>query len=96
MDGLFATVAYDEDAKDYIVKIANTSDSAQDIKLDFKGYKGKFSKMTVETLHADEKTENTLDNPDLVKPEKREISIESTSTPVVEVPARTFAIYRIR
>lgn len=95
-DGLFATVAYDEDAKDYIVKIANTSDSAQDIKLDFKGYKGKFSKMTVETLHADEKTENTLDNPDLVKPEKREISIESTSTPVVEVPARTFAIYRIR
>ena len=38
---LFATVAYDEDAKDYIVKIANTSDSAQDIKLDFKeGYKG--------------------------------------------------------
>lgn len=95
-DGLFATVAYDEDAKDYIVKIANTSDSAQEIKLDFKGYKGKFSKMTVETLHADEKTENTLDNPDLVKPEKREISIESTSTPVVEVPARTFAIYRIR
>ena len=52
--------------------------------------------MSVETLHADEKTENTLDNPDLVKPEKREISIDSTSTPVVEVPARTFAVYRIR
>lgn len=95
-DGIFATTAYDNDAKDYIVKIANTSDKDQEIKLDFKGYKGKFTHMTIETLHADDKTENTLDNPDLVHPVKQSLSIDATASPMVTVPAKTFAIYRFK
>ena len=95
-DGIFATTAYDNDAKDYIVKIANTSDKNQELKHDFKGYKGKFTHMTIETLHADDKTENTLDNPDLVKPVKQSLSIDPTASPVVTVPAKPFAIVRVK
>lgn len=95
-DGIFASTSYDNDTREYIVKIANTSDENQEIKLDFKGYKGKFTNMTSETLHADEKAENTLDNPDLVKPQKSEVSFAPTVTPEVMVPAKTFAIYRLK
>ena len=52
--------------------------------------------MSVETLHADDKTENTLDNPDLVKPVKKESALDATAEPVVTVPAKTFAVYRFK
>ncbi|MDE6037925.1 MAG: alpha-L-arabinofuranosidase, partial [Duncaniella sp.] len=57
-NGLFATTAYDEATKQYIVKIVNTSDEAQEVKLDFKGLKGKFDKANVISFHAEEKDEN--------------------------------------
>lgn len=39
-DGLYASAVWDKDSKSYIVKVANTSDKAQQVKINFKGAKG--------------------------------------------------------
>ena len=41
-NGLFASAVWDENGKTYIVKVVNTSDNKQDIKIAFKGLKKKF------------------------------------------------------
>ena len=93
-NGLFATTAYDEATKQYIVKIVNTSDEAQEVKLDFKGLKGKFDKANVISFHAEEKDENTLDHPNTVKPVEYNELFDATAAPVVRVGAKTFKIFR--
>ena len=95
-DGLFATTVYDAEKGDYIVKIANTSDALQEIKLDFKGFKGNFTHMSNESLHAEADDENTLDNPYLVRPKYSEMELKPTREISVAVPAKTFVVYRIR
>lgn len=94
-DGIFATAAYDNATGEYIVKIANTSDKPQEIRLDFKGLKKNFTTLSAETLHAGAKAENTLDNPDKVKPLKRNRVLEKGEPLVLDVPARTFGVYRL-
>ncbi len=94
-DGIYGTAAYDDAKKDYIVKIANTSDIPQDIKLDFKGFKGDFTTLTSEYLHADANAENTLDNPDIVKPVVESNTISPARNVTVTVPAKTFTVYRL-
>lgn len=94
-DGLFATTAYDNATGEYIVKLVNTSDNAQEVKLDFKGLKKKFDSAQVTSFHADEKAENTLDNPDQVKPtEYKLLDLNGTTAPTVTIPAKTFNVYR--
>lgn len=95
-DGLFASTAYDDKEGDYIVKIANTSDYNQYVTLDFKGKKLNFTKMTAALLHADRNMENTLDRPDMVKPVKSEKEIKSVADLTVEIPAKTFVVYRLK
>lgn len=95
-DGIFATTAYDAAKGDYIIKIANTSSESQDIKLDFKGLKGKFTSLSSLSLHAGDREENTLDNPDIVKPVLKNASIAPSSTVDVTVPAKTFVVYRLK
>ena len=94
-DGIFATAAYDNATGEYIVKIANTSDKPQEIRLDFKGLKKNFTTLSAETLHAVAKAENTLDNPDKVQPLKRNRVLEKGEPLVLDVPARTFGVYRL-
>lgn len=70
-NGLFASAVWDEDASQYIVKVANTSSENQDVTIDFAGLKknrvipgGSMLTLASDNLDA----ENTLDNPDLIKP----------------------------
>ena len=67
----------------------------QEIRLDFKGLKKNFTTLSAETLHAGAKAENTLDNPDKVKPLKRNRVLEKGEPLVLDVPARTFGVYRL-
>ncbi|MBO5000961.1 MAG: carbohydrate binding domain-containing protein, partial [Bacteroidaceae bacterium] len=70
-DGLFASAVWDNNTKEYIVKVINTSDKAQPISLDFKGLKKK-NKLTngkCITFHSDNlDADNTVDNPNVVLP----------------------------
>ena len=95
-DGLFASAVWDNDTKEYIVKVINTSDKAQPVTLDFKGLKKK-NKLTngkCITFHSDNlDADNTVDNPSVVLPKESKVSIEGTVFNT-EVGAKTFAIYK--
>lgn len=94
-NGLFATACIDKTTGEYIVKIANISDSAQPVKLNLKGIKG-LKEGKVITLHADGATdENTLDNPTKIVPVEKAISV-SGNVLETEVPAQTFAVYVLK
>lgn len=95
-DGLFASAVWDNDTKEYIVKVINTSDKAQPVTLDFKGLKKK-NKLTngkCITFHSDNlDADNTVDNPNVILPKESKVSIEGTVFNT-EVGAKTFAIYK--
>lgn len=95
-DGLFASAVWDNNTKEYIVKVINTSDKAQPVTLDFKGLKKK-NKLTngkCITFHSDNlDADNTVDNPNVVLPKESKVSIEGTVFNT-EVGAKTFAIYK--
>ncbi len=92
-DGLYASAVYDKDTKGYIVKVANTSDAAKDVKIMFKGIKT-LKDGKVITLHSDNAdATNTLDNPDNVIPQTSEMKADGNILSV-SIPAKTFAVYR--
>ena len=94
-DGLFASAVWDNDTKEYIVKVINTSDKAQPVTLDFKGLKkSKLTNGKCITFHSDNlDADNTVDNPNVVLPKESKVSIEGTVFNT-EVGAKTFAIYK--
>lgn len=96
-DGLFASAVWDKYSKTYIVKVVNTSDSTQDIKVDFKGLNRKKlqSKGECILLHSEKmEAENTLENPDLIKPEKSEISVNGNYI-FDSLPPMSFKVYKL-
>lgn len=92
-DGLHATACYDAERNAVIIKVANVSDEEQEIHLNMKGSKKDlaFQKMDIITLHSDNlDAENTLDNPDQVKPVTTTLE---TAISDITVPAKTFRVY---
>ena len=71
-NGLFASAVIDKNTGNYIVKVANTSDSAQNLTINFNGLKKKGSKIvsaTVTTLSSENPdADNSLENPGLIVP----------------------------
>ena len=95
-DGLFASAVWDNDTKEYIVKVINTSDKAQDITLNFAGLKkkNKLSNGKCITFHSDNlDADNTVDNPNEVLPKESSVNIEGNVFNA-EIGAKTFAIYK--
>lgn len=97
-NGLFASAVWDENTQTYIVKVANVSEKAQPISLEFKGLKksvtlGDGKCITLHTENPD--AENTLDNPNLITPKESSISIEG-NTLNTEIGAMTFAVYKFK
>ena len=95
-DGLFASAVWDNDTKEYIVKVINTSDKAQDITLNFAGLKkkNKLSNGKCITFHSDNlDADNTVDNPNVVLPKESSVNIEGNVFNA-EIGAKTFAIYK--
>lgn len=78
-NGLFASAVWDADASQYVVKVANTSAEPQEITLHFAGMKknriiGSGTMMTLASENLD--AENTLDNPDLIKPVESGVKVD--------------------
>lgn len=94
-NGLFASAVLDKDASQYVVKVANTSKEAQEVNIDFTGMKKKqtLAGGMAYTFHADLEAENTLDNPDLVKPVESALEATGHSFSAL-VPASTFVVWR--
>lgn len=97
-DGLFASAVVDKKKGEIIVKVANTSDKAQDVTLNLNGLKGSRS-ATATTLQSDNMdAENTLDNPNLIRPVETTATCESKKNMTVlndKLPAKSFRMYKI-
>ena len=98
-DGLFASAVADRKKGETIVKVANTSDHAQDIRLNLSGLKGTHS-ATATTLQCDDMdAENTLDNPRHIQPTTTAAQCESSKGATVlndKLPAKSFRMYVIK
>lgn len=95
-NGLFASATIDKDANQIVVKVANTSKEDQTLNIDITGLKkGKdLDGGKVLTLHADLEAENTLDNPDIVKPVESAVEVSGREFTTTVGPS-TFAVYRL-
>lgn len=98
-DGLFASAVVDKKKGEIIVKVANTSDKAQDVTLNLNGLKGSRS-ATATTLQSDNMdAENTLDNHNLIRPVETTATCESKKNMTVlndKLPAKSFRMYKIK
>ena len=98
-DGLCASAVYDKNTKKYIVKIVNTSNKAQQIQLTFKGLKALPAAGSIQltTLHSDDPMAcNTVQKPNVIVPVEHathDVTVNK-NTMTVQVPARTFALYK--
>lgn len=95
-NGLFASAVFDKNKNEYIVKVANTSDKAQSLTLNFQGLKkqdvladGKCIKLNSLDLDKD----NTIEQPLAVTPQESPVSMEG-NTFSTELEAKTFAVYK--
>lgn len=98
-DGLFASAVVDKKKGEIIVKVANTSDNTQDVTLNLNGLKGSRS-ATATTLQSDNMdAENTLDNPNLIRPVETTATCVSKKNMTVlndKLPAKSFRMYKIK
>lgn len=95
-NGLFASAVFDKNKNEYIVKVANTSDKAQSLTLNFQGLKkqdvladGKCIKLSSLDLDKD----NTIEQPSAITPQESSVSIEG-NTFSTQLEAKTFAVYK--
>lgn len=98
-DGLFASAVVDKNKGEIIVKVANTSDKAQDVTLNLNGLKGSRS-ATATTLQSDNMdAENTLENSNLIRPVETTATCVSKKNMTVlndKLPAKSFRMYKIK
>ena len=98
-DGLFASAVVDKKKGEVIVKVANTSDKTQEVTLNLNGLKGSRS-ASLTTLQCDNMdAENTLDNPNKIRPVETTATCESNKNATVlsdKLPAKSFRMYKIK
>lgn len=95
-NGLFASSAWDKDAKEFIVKIANTSNQEQSVSVTLAGWKPKTASTVAKciTFHSDNMdAENTLDAPEAIVPHEGETQLKGNVLEAAIGP-KTFVVYR--
>ena len=98
-NGLFASAVWDEPTQTYIVKVINTSDTAQPVAITFEGLKSS-QRLAAEpsiVFHSDNPdADNTLDNPTAIVPRETLAPTVGGNQMTAEVGAQTFAVYKIK
>ena len=98
-DGLFASAVVDKQKGEVIVKVVNTSDKVQDVTLNILGLTGsRTAKLTTLVSHNMD-AENTLDNPDAIRPITTTVICESKKGATVlndQLPPKSFRMYNIK
>ena len=98
-DGLFASSVFDKQTGEIIIKVVNTSNSAQPVTINLTGLKGECTAETITLSHNGMDDENTLDNPEKITPKKGSLQLEAGKKNTVindELPATAFRIYKIK
>ncbi|MBP3512378.1 MAG: carbohydrate binding domain-containing protein [Prevotella sp.] len=98
-DGLFASSVVDKADGTVIVKVINTSKTAQPVTINLNGFKGKAQAATLTLSHSEMDAENTLDQPEKITPKEGSISTEQTKKGSVisdNLPPMTFRLYKVK
>lgn len=98
-DGLFASSVMDKNDNTVIVKIINTSKTAQSITVNLSGLKGVKGAETITLTHSGMNDENTLDQPRKIEPKKGTITCQAGTKSTVlqdEIAPMTFRLYKIK
>lgn len=98
-NGLFASAVTDKTAGTVIVKVINTSKTAQPVSINLDGMKGSRTAETITLTSTEMDAENTLDNPDKIVPVKGTLQCEAGKKQTVindNLPAMTFRLYKIK
>jgi len=97
-NGLFASAVWDADSKEIIIKVANTSDNKQSVKLNLQGLKKRDKINGAKAIvlqSSDIIAENTLDNPNLIVPVESIVKVNSNIINV-ELDANSFYVYKFQ
>ena len=97
-DGLFASAVTDRNEGSVIVKVINTSKSAQPVTLNLNGMKGEHKASTLTLVCSDPNAENTLDNPERITPKAGTANVTTTKKGAViedTLPAMSFRLYKV-
>ena len=97
--GLFASAAYDKNADEVIIKIANTSRQPQAVTFNLAGISGDRTAQTMTLSHNNMDDENSIARPELITPVKGTVSVTAAAKQSVlndQLPPMSFRIYRIK
>ena len=97
-NGLFASSVYDAEKNQVYIKVINTSDSAQPVKINFEGLKKNEVLKGVEAVsyHSDDlDADNTLDEPEKIVPVTTKLEFEGKALEVTVAP-KTFMVYVVQ
>ena len=97
-NGLFASSVWDKDNNEIIVKVVNTSEKAEQLKLNFTGLK-KNEKLTNGKLISfnspDPLAENSIANPSLLKPTENICNVKGNYLEGT-IEGHTFHVYKLK
>ena len=98
-NGLFASAAYDAKTQEVIVKVANTSRTAQPVVLNLADVTTAGTATTWTLSHDGMDDENSIQRPELITPQKgtaQVVADKKQATVSDQLPAMSFRIYRIK
>ena len=95
--GLFASAAFDAKTGEVIIKIANTYHQEREVSVNLQGMQGDRIAETLTLTHNGMNDENSIDQPELITPQKGTTVVKSDkkcSVLLDELPPMSFRIYR--
>ena len=99
-DGLFASSVFDSTTGEVLIKVINTSKQTQPVTLNLQGIKGDRTAETITlTYNGSMDDENTLDQPEKIKPVGGTIACTADKKQTVlsdQLPAMSFRLYKIK
>ena len=98
-DGLFASSVFDKQTGEVIIKVVNTSNTAQPISIQLNGMKGERTAQTITLSHNGMDDENTLDNPEKITPKDGTLKLDAGKKATLlldDIPALSFRIYKVK
>ena len=98
-DGLFASSVFDKNSGEVIIKVVNTSKTAQPISIQLTGMKGERTAQTITLSHNGMDDENTLDNPEKITPKNGMLKLDAGKGSTLlldDVPALSFRLYKVK
>ena len=97
-DGVVASAVWDKDKAEYVVKVVNTYDQAKTVSIVLKGMKQISNASVIKLDLSQYDLENTVDNPNAIEPKEEKVEHlgQSGNAIMVNLPAKSFYVYKVK